>query len=358
MAAVDGPTPIQVDDADLSITYSGGWFLGGNTAPGTEFDGTTHGATANGSRLAFTFDGTSVAVYGTISGAPTTPPSTSLFMVDNDFATAANVTPPQPPQPVYQHMWWSSGELSPGTHTLNVVAQNVQEGDLVWIDFVQYVPLPATSASASGTGLVLASGSAPTSSGSSSTAADPASSASTSSSSPTPSDTPALATTTHKTSHLGAILPAIIVPIALILLLLSAYVLWRRRKRTKPFQGSRESILGHASLSFDTPPETAFVALHTPASAPASLSAPPSSALSVSASTSVHQRLSLEVERVVHQRSLPTPPAVHRPFLADGAAHSKESVVLSYVGDPGIAGVVRHPHAGPEGEESPPAYVG
>ncbi|GJE98612.1 hypothetical protein PsYK624_148460 [Phanerochaete sordida] len=38
-------------------------------------------------------------------------------------------------------MWWSSGNLDPRTHTLSITAEDVQEGDLIWIDFLQIIAI-------------------------------------------------------------------------------------------------------------------------------------------------------------------------------------------------------------------------
>ncbi|GJE98609.1 hypothetical protein PsYK624_148430 [Phanerochaete sordida] len=258
MAAASSPPPIQVDDNDPSIKYSGQWQIGGNAT--LEFDGTTHAATSNGSQLIFTFDGTSVALYGTVDAALSSTQSTSLytFTVDDNTAAAANVTLSYLVGTKYQHMWWASGALSPATHTLSVTAADVGE-ILLWVDFVQYVPLaPASAVSENSTWSSSASSSTgpeqtsppaiqkPLTSSSRTPAAPSASAAPAPSSARSGAPTPA-GGAQHAPS-LSATLPAVLVPVAVVLLLLGALLFrWRRRGTTRLGRGSHESTTSQAT---------------------------------------------------------------------------------------------------------------
>ncbi|KAI0789787.1 hypothetical protein C8Q75DRAFT_733573 [Abortiporus biennis] len=131
-------TPVQVDDRDPSVIYTGEWFLGGN--PTQEFDGTTHGALTNGSTISYSFNGSSITVFGTVSGSPSpgSIPSTSSFSIDG--SSPVFVTVPQPADPIYRHAYYVSPKLEDGEHTIIVTATNTDISDILWFDYFEYVP--------------------------------------------------------------------------------------------------------------------------------------------------------------------------------------------------------------------------
>ncbi|EKM50825.1 uncharacterized protein PHACADRAFT_213685 [Phanerochaete carnosa HHB-10118-sp] len=353
-------TVVRVDDRDPTIFYSGDWYLGGNSE--TEFDGTTHGALTNGSTIQYTFNGTSIRFYGTVSGAPTGPPSTSSFVVDNGESVL--VATSQPADPMYQYEYFASGTLEDGMHTLVVTAVDTDTVDILWFDYLEYVLGDAADTGAGGggsssptpsfafsTGMPLSSPSpsfsfstgGPLSSQnfSSTGTALPSPSSLTTSSSASPSSPadPALSGgTTHKASDLKTVLPAVLIPVAALLLLLGALLfLWRRRQQRRRYHSPRLNILGEDPS--DAPPEARFISPYASVSAPA----PASESVLVSESALASE-----------STSVLTPLSAHRPLLALATPRdSKESVVLSPYG----TGVVRRSDAAGASEEGPPAYT-
>ncbi|KAI0355319.1 hypothetical protein OH77DRAFT_1520899 [Trametes cingulata] len=95
----------------------------------------------------FSFNGTEVMVYGVANPAPSAnasslPPSVS-FIVDG--STTNQVSSPPTTDSQYSYLFYDSGPLSPGQHTLQILVNN---GDSDWpfiLDFIQYIPLPSSA---------------------------------------------------------------------------------------------------------------------------------------------------------------------------------------------------------------------
>ncbi|KAG5350568.1 hypothetical protein C0989_010355 [Termitomyces sp. Mn162] len=105
-----------VDDRDPQIAYSGDWVLGGST-----------GATAT-----FSFTGSLVAVFGTIST-----PAVSTYAIDGSVVftlTADHHTD----NVQYKQQFFASDQLSNSYHTL--VVTSTFAGASLWIDYFKYAP--------------------------------------------------------------------------------------------------------------------------------------------------------------------------------------------------------------------------
>ncbi|EKM56885.1 uncharacterized protein PHACADRAFT_254252 [Phanerochaete carnosa HHB-10118-sp] len=212
--------PIRIDDSDPSVNYTGSWFKGGN--PPEEYMGTTHGAITNGSTMSFTFNGTAVALYGTIgpiNSDSDNQTTTSMYVLDE--ASAVTVTAPKSLTTQYGYAFFLSPQLADEQHTLTVTATDVVSDNTFWIDYLEYTPSSNTSSSSAPPPPLSSS---PTST---STLAGSASTA-------LPSDDLDMSSGGHQhhsSQHSTTIVAAVLVPIILLLILALAglFLFWRRR---------------------------------------------------------------------------------------------------------------------------------
>ncbi|KAF9457149.1 hypothetical protein BDZ94DRAFT_264913 [Collybia nuda] len=134
----------NVDDRDPRVVYSGSWVLGGVDQ---EFNRTTHGTVAGGSQARFTFNGSSVTVYGTITNEPVggivLPPS-STYSIDGSTNATFN---PVPTSIQYRQIFYQSPVLQNTQHVL--VITSLVSNSVLWLDFFQVgtvdTPPPSTS---------------------------------------------------------------------------------------------------------------------------------------------------------------------------------------------------------------------
>ncbi|GLB44419.1 hypothetical protein LshimejAT787_1700460 [Lyophyllum shimeji] len=127
-------SPITVDDRDSRITYTPNWFLAGGP---DEFGSTTHGTRTAGAKATFTFTGSSVAVYGTISdGGVYKDPPVSTYSIDG--ASPVTYSAVAGSQAQYKQLYFQSPKLADGQHTL--VITSTLESAFFWIDYIQFTP--------------------------------------------------------------------------------------------------------------------------------------------------------------------------------------------------------------------------
>ncbi|KAJ7342958.1 hypothetical protein DFH08DRAFT_650820, partial [Mycena albidolilacea] len=110
-----------VDERDPLVHYVGSWTLTG--AP-LEFRGTTKFSNTAGSTASFSFEGTSIVVYGSV--AAINPPKASMsFVVDNSvsgsYTPSGNMS-----ADVHHQALWASPTMSNGSHTL-VITQTAAQ---------------------------------------------------------------------------------------------------------------------------------------------------------------------------------------------------------------------------------------
>ncbi|KNZ77308.1 hypothetical protein J132_05736 [Termitomyces sp. J132] len=120
-----------VDDRDPQIAYSGDWVLGGTSQ---EYHSTTHGSVkgSTGATATFSFTGSLVAVFGTIST-----PAVSTYAIDGSVVftlTADHHTD----NVQYKQQFFASDQLSNSYHTL--VVTSTFAGASLWIDYFKYAP--------------------------------------------------------------------------------------------------------------------------------------------------------------------------------------------------------------------------
>ncbi|KAF7421036.1 hypothetical protein PC9H_011556 [Pleurotus ostreatus] len=125
----------RVDDRDSRIQYSGGW---GKAGSKVEYLGTTTSTSTKGAQFTFSFYGTSIKVFGTLAGttgssrAPVLPDAITSYTVDGGEPALFSGKPGNDVQ--YNQQFFSSGNLSIGTHT--IVGTRVNDGSPVYIDYL------------------------------------------------------------------------------------------------------------------------------------------------------------------------------------------------------------------------------
>ncbi|KAF9254870.1 hypothetical protein L218DRAFT_844813, partial [Marasmius fiardii PR-910] len=107
----------RVDDSDSSIIYTptAGWISGGVKE---EWNSTTHGTRMAGAEMKFTFNGTRVDVYGTITANTSSRFISNLFILDNVNHKPVKWSATSSPQPSYYTKVFSAQALDGGMHTL------------------------------------------------------------------------------------------------------------------------------------------------------------------------------------------------------------------------------------------------
>ncbi|KAJ7439101.1 hypothetical protein FB451DRAFT_1378067 [Mycena latifolia] len=194
-----------IDDRDARVQYKPPWQQFGSDP---DFMHTSQGTTAVGDSLSLQFEGTSISHYGGINNGSAGNVLQASFSIDGG-PSVVFVPGQQPASVTTNNLYYSSGDLKAGTHTLVVTAEN---GHTVWADYWLVTPNPATSASASGTG------------------------SSTSTSSTSTSTTPAPA----KKTNTAAIAASVVAVVVVLLLLLTAAFFMLRRHRRKREEAERE----------------------------------------------------------------------------------------------------------------------
>ncbi|GLB40813.1 hypothetical protein LshimejAT787_0900280 [Lyophyllum shimeji] len=148
-SAMGTPRRVIIDDTDSRISYSGqGWFQdqgsqdgAGNFGP--TYKRTSHGTNSDGS-LSFTFEGTSISVWGTTNLAQLDngthwDPAWECF-VDNVSIGSAK------PFPFAENNWLLCNQdvLNDGQHQLTVKVTST--GHTFWLDYLTFTPSPKVSA--------------------------------------------------------------------------------------------------------------------------------------------------------------------------------------------------------------------
>jgi hypothetical protein len=182
-----------IDDRDPRVTYKPAWRLFGSDP---DLMHTSQGSSKGGDLLSLQFEGTAISHYGGINEGSAGDVLNASFSIDGG-PSVFFVPAPQASSIATNSLYYSSGNLKPGTHTLVVTAENART---VWADYWLVKPNPAsfTSPSASGS--------------------------STSSSSPS-------ATTAPKPKHTAAIVGSVVAGVVLLFLLLGALFVRRRHQR-------------------------------------------------------------------------------------------------------------------------------
>ncbi|EEB89922.1 hypothetical protein MPER_11933 [Moniliophthora perniciosa FA553] len=117
----------RVDDMDPRIKYTpaNGWFLAGVSE---EYNSTTHCSQSSPVEMTFQFNGTSIAVYGTISPLADRPNPVDLYILDDSSPVRFAPTIEAGVVRRHERMFFSP-TLKDGLHTL-VIRRTVTQREL------------------------------------------------------------------------------------------------------------------------------------------------------------------------------------------------------------------------------------
>ncbi|KAG8772687.1 hypothetical protein FRC15_002570, partial [Serendipita sp. 397] len=123
-----------VDDTDPNIVYNGGWEAVARTYSTTsnEFNSTFHYASSNGLTMRYSFKGTGITVYGTMSQPTTYGIPGSTYSIDDGtpyrFNSTGDVVNTGNPTYTFSHIpFFRSPSLSYGNHSILITIDNVDE---------------------------------------------------------------------------------------------------------------------------------------------------------------------------------------------------------------------------------------
>lgn len=143
VASATSPFNVIVDDQNPAISYSGNWT---DSHSFNGFLGTDSLADLGGANATFTFIGQAIDVYGVIP--PNFDPQTLIdFSIDSGQVTRFTSVPSTT---IRRHArLYSISNLSPGSHTLLIQAQNSTRW---WLDYLIYAPSSGDSTSSATNG--------------------------------------------------------------------------------------------------------------------------------------------------------------------------------------------------------------
>ncbi|KAF8176343.1 hypothetical protein K438DRAFT_1979137 [Mycena galopus ATCC 62051] len=234
-----------IDDQDPSVKYTGTWVVGGTVH---EHDDTVSSSVQVGNNFLVPFTGTAIAVYGTYD-AGSAGVQTSYAI---DGGTPTTVTSTSSPNDSYQQLFWQSGPVSSGAHSLVVtmVAVNTNQGageGTIWFDYFNVT----TDATTDISNTASPSTSASQSKSSSASHTEGSSTAT----SPTSSSTSAGTTAARASSH-TSIIAGVIIAVVVVILVAGA-VFRRRRRAARQYFGTVP--LSPPSMSNGPPPTQPFL---------------------------------------------------------------------------------------------------
>ncbi|KAF8633157.1 hypothetical protein AX17_004658 [Amanita inopinata Kibby_2008] len=212
---------VKYDDTDPSIVYSGQWTSGGTQSDWTS---TLHSSGVSGSMATFDFNGTFIAVYGTLQPSDTEALAVVAFTLDGSSPSPLNRVPETRTTVQHQQILYQSPTLEYGRHRLVIALQN-KSGPLFLDYFLVERPTDGNQSSENCT--------VPT--------AITTMSISSSSTQPThgtSSSTSAVASSPHKGAIAGGILGA-----AAVIILICIAALFKRRLKGRTLKSDNQSVL-------------------------------------------------------------------------------------------------------------------
>ncbi|KAI0667263.1 hypothetical protein C8Q78DRAFT_1054968 [Trametes maxima] len=219
--ATSGNTLLRVDDSSPRLQYSGQWTRVGSSQ---DCGGTSHTSSSTGSSVKFSFNGTFVAVYGSVNQTG----SSSSYQLDDAAPVIVNV---QQPSPQYNWPFFPSPPLQPGLHELVIMVN----GGVFDLDYIEYTLVGGEEQPEDAS-------QAPTS------AACPSSSPSPS---PPPDSDPSSSTSSSSGLPAGYV-AGIVVAAVMIILLVSFALLYVRRRSARRVRHRRHYLeKGKGTVLFD-----------------------------------------------------------------------------------------------------------
>ncbi|KAJ7148553.1 hypothetical protein C8R43DRAFT_1108083 [Mycena crocata] len=127
---------IIVDNFDPLVQYNppANWIHGGSSI---EYNKTTASSKTQGDTATFSFEGTTIAVYGTV-GPNNGSESTMSFSIDSDASTTFDYTAPKTTSALYHQLFIGTSNLSEGSHTLWVTQKSTSPDGIIFLDYFLY----------------------------------------------------------------------------------------------------------------------------------------------------------------------------------------------------------------------------
>ncbi|KAJ7490753.1 hypothetical protein FB451DRAFT_1389518 [Mycena latifolia] len=124
---------VIVDDRDGQVQYHGLWEHHSGTAP--EYQSTTSASATPGDSVTFTFEGTSIDVFGTAG-----PGNGGTMKFSIDQSPNSSYTAPATEVALYHQLFWTSGLLSDGSHTLLITHMSLpgNQTGKIFLDYILY----------------------------------------------------------------------------------------------------------------------------------------------------------------------------------------------------------------------------
>ncbi|KAJ6606870.1 hypothetical protein B0H10DRAFT_2195223, partial [Mycena sp. CBHHK59/15] len=124
-----------IDDRSATVAYTGTWVVGGTT---NEWNDTVSSSVKAGDKITVLFIGKTIGVYGTYDS--TSGGVKTSYAIDGGPATTVTASPSSNGLDEYQQLFWKSGTLSKGSHSLviTMVAVNSSTGygeGTIWFDY-------------------------------------------------------------------------------------------------------------------------------------------------------------------------------------------------------------------------------
>lgn len=135
-----GSRVLIVDDTDPSISYNGPWRLFSDLSDvSREYNSTIHRADAAGQSLSYTFEGTSISVFGSLDNPDENGSPEVRFTIDNLPSAPWNATGSlntKTDRLMSHQALFRSFNLLPGTHTLTIdILNSGPEGPFFYFDY-------------------------------------------------------------------------------------------------------------------------------------------------------------------------------------------------------------------------------
>ncbi|KAI0641351.1 hypothetical protein C8Q79DRAFT_1014306 [Trametes meyenii] len=219
-----GNTLLRVDASSPRLQYSGQWTRVGSSQ---DCGGTSHTSSSTGSWVKFLFNGTFVAVYGSVNQTG----SSSSYKLDDADPVTVNVEQPSP-----QHNWpfFPSPPLQQGLHELIITVN----GGVFDLDYIEYTSVSGEEQPAD--------------------ASQVPTSAACLSSSPSPSlspDSDSSSSTPHPKGLPGGYIAGIVVAAAMVVLLVSLALFYVHRRSARRVRHQvRQLEKGKNAVLFDDAP--------------------------------------------------------------------------------------------------------
>ncbi|KAJ7490740.1 hypothetical protein FB451DRAFT_1389505 [Mycena latifolia] len=122
---------VIVDDSDEQVQYYGEWERWGS-AP--EYQSTSTASMTRGDNATFTFEGTSIGIFGTVG-----PGNGATMNFSVDQSPRSSYTAPPAPSALFHQLLWSSGLLSDGSHTLLITHDSSEiQKSAIFLDYILY----------------------------------------------------------------------------------------------------------------------------------------------------------------------------------------------------------------------------